>query len=132
MDFIESVVLAIIQGTTEWLPVSSEGMSSLFMINFFGKTLAEAVSLSIWLHTGTLLAATLYFWEDIKAIIRNLPNYIRSPRDMDGYNGLTNFLLISTVLTTAIGAPITVSIKNQATAIHSSPAHQPTNANHST
>jgi undecaprenyl-diphosphatase len=106
MDFLEAVVLAIIQGTTEWLPISSEGVSSLVMINFFDKTLLEAVFMSGWLHTGTLLAAMLYFWGDIKEILHNLPKYVRNPRDMEGYSGLTSFLLISTGLTAGIGAPL--------------------------
>ena len=106
MDFLEAVILAIIQGVTEWLPISSEGVSSLVMINFFDKSLIQAVFLSGWLHTGTLLAATLYFWSDIREILHNLPKYIRNPRNTEGYSGLTNFLLISTVFTGAIGAPL--------------------------
>jgi undecaprenyl-diphosphatase len=106
MDFVEAVVLAIIQGVTEWLPISSEGVSSLVMINFFDKSLMQAIFLSGWLHTGTLLAALLYFWGDVKEILRNLPKYLRHPRDTEGYSGLTNFLLISTVMTAVIGAPL--------------------------
>jgi len=106
MDFLEAVILALIQGLTEWLPISSEGMASIAMINFFGKSLSEAVFLSAWLHTGTLLAAVVYFWKDIKELLKNLPGYMKKPRDMEGYSGLTNFLLISTITTAAIGAPL--------------------------
>ncbi|MBN2331351.1 MAG: undecaprenyl-diphosphate phosphatase [Candidatus Aenigmarchaeota archaeon] len=106
MDFIEAVVLAIIQGITEWLPISSEGVSSLVMINFFDKSLVEAVFMAGWLHTGTLLAAIVYFWKDIKEIMRNLPKYFRNPADREGYSGLTSFLLISTAFTAIIGAPL--------------------------
>lgn len=106
MDFLEAVILAIIQGVTEWLPISSEGVASLVMINFFDRSLIQAVFLSGWLHTGTMLAATLYFWSDIREILHNLPKYIRNPRNTEGYSGLTNFLLISTVFTGAIGAPL--------------------------
>jgi undecaprenyl-diphosphatase len=81
MDFVQAIVLAVIQGLTEWLPISSEGMSALVMINFFGKSLTEAVFLSAWLHTGTLLAAVVYFRSDIKAMIRNLPEYFRNPTE---------------------------------------------------
>ncbi len=103
MDFVEAVVLAVIQGLTEWLPVSSEGISSIVMMNFFNKTLSEAVFISIWLHTGTLLAAVLYFWKDVKNIVRNLPKYVRGPRNTEGYSGLTTFLFVSTFLTASIG-----------------------------
>jgi undecaprenyl-diphosphatase len=106
MDFLEAVVLAVIQGITEWLPISSEGVSSLVIINFFDKSLIEAVFMSVWLHTGTLLAAALYFWGDLKEIVHNLPRYVRNPRDMEGYSGMTGFLIISTALTAAIGAPL--------------------------
>lgn len=106
MNLIEPILLGSVQGITEWLPISSEGISSLLMMNFFGKTLSEAVFLSIWFHTGTLLAALVYFRRDIIGIIRNVPAYFKNPRGMKGYNGLTSFLVVSTLLTGVLGAPI--------------------------
>lgn len=108
MDFLEAVILAIIQGTTEWLPISSEGVTSLVMINFFDKSLAEAIFMAGWLHTGTLLAAMVYFWGDIKEILHNLPKYVRNPRNREGYSGLTSFLIISTAFTAIVGAPLLI------------------------
>lgn len=104
MNFLEPVLLGILQGILEWLPVSSEGVSSLVMMNFFGKSLSEAVFLSLWLHTGTLLAAMFYFREDLLGIIKNLPHY--KIRDGESCNGLTTFLIAATVITGVIGAPL--------------------------
>ena len=108
MNLIESVLLGAIQGTTEWLPVSSEGVLSLFMINFLGKTFQESIYLSIWLHTGTLLAAAIYFRKDLAAILKNLPFYLKNLRKNTDENTTTSFLVISTIFTGVIGLPLMV------------------------
>jgi len=104
MNFLEPALLGIVQGVAEWLPISSEGISSLMLMNFFGKSLSESVFLSLWLHTGTLLAALFYFRKEVFCIIKNLPSY--KPKDTFGYNRLTSFLIVSTLLAGLIGAPL--------------------------
>ncbi|HID42553.1 MAG TPA: hypothetical protein EYP30_02050 [Archaeoglobaceae archaeon] len=39
VSFLEAIILAVVQGIAEWLPVSSEGLSFLIMLNLFGKSL---------------------------------------------------------------------------------------------
>jgi hypothetical protein len=39
----EAVVIGTIQGITEWFPISSKAMTTLVMIQFFGKSLSEAL-----------------------------------------------------------------------------------------
>ena len=104
MTFLEPIILGIIQGITEWLPISSEGVTSLVMLKFFNKTLTEAILYSIWLHLGTVLAAIIYFWQDVKQILTTLPNYIKNPRKKE--HRLTNFLVLATILTGVIGTPV--------------------------
>ena len=106
MEFIEAVILGVVQGVVEWLPVSSEGINSLIMVNFFGKTLEEAVVYSIWLHTGTLFAAVVYFRDDVYKLARNLPTYVKNPKKSTQENRLTTFLVISTIMTGIIGLPL--------------------------
>lgn len=106
LSFFEAVVLGIVQGTAEWLPISSEGMTSLVMINFFGKTLSEAIPVSIWLHLGTLLAATVYFKKDVVEILSGLPAYFRTFSSVGQRDLLTSFLIISTMLTGIVGLPL--------------------------
>lgn len=76
------------------------------MVNFFGRGLADAVAYSIWLHTGTLLAATVYFRAEVLKLLGNLPSYVKDPRKGTDDNRLTTFLIVSTALTGVIGLPI--------------------------
>jgi undecaprenyl-diphosphatase len=107
-SFVQSLVLGIVQGITEWLPVSSEGINTLIQLHFFEKPLSEAIQISLWLHAGTLLAAILYFRKDIAALLRHVPQYTRELRSRQAteQSKLITFLIISTVLTGAIGAPL--------------------------
>ncbi|NIR48294.1 undecaprenyl-diphosphate phosphatase, partial [candidate division KSB1 bacterium] len=55
---IDALILGIIQGIVEWLPVSSEGVLVLLQTHFFGGGgLAETVSVTLFLHLGTFFAA---------------------------------------------------------------------------
>jgi undecaprenyl-diphosphatase len=105
-EFLEAIVLGMVQGVLEWLPISSEGINSLIMVNLFGKTFAEAAVYSIWLHAGTLLAAVIYFREEVLKLLKNLPLYVKSPKKDTDENRLTTFLIVSTALTGIVGLPI--------------------------
>jgi undecaprenyl-diphosphatase len=119
----EAVVIGIIQGITEWLPISSKAMTSLIMIRFFGKTISEALPLAIWMHIGTVLASAIYFRSDLKKIIKRLPTYV-SKTVLDGgfkkkkdfekekneEDNLITFLIIATLMTGIIGLPIMIFI----------------------
>jgi undecaprenyl-diphosphatase len=100
----------VVQGITEWLPISSEGINTLILVHFFQKPVAEAILVSIWLHTGTLLAALIYFRRDIAALLRHLPKYLRE-RGVSGgteQSALITFLIVSTVLTGVVGTPLMI------------------------
>jgi undecaprenyl-diphosphatase len=103
MDLYQALVLGTVQGFVEWLPLSSQGINSLIMVNFFGKTFSEAAYLAIWLHIGTLAAAIVYFRKRIAQLFMNLRVYSFQPTY---HNKLTNFLLISTFATGIVGGPL--------------------------
>lgn len=69
MSLTEAVVLGVIQGVFEWLPVSSEAVISILMTQLFGSGVTESLNSAIWLHTGTMLAALIYFREDFWELI---------------------------------------------------------------
>ncbi|MCD7945976.1 MAG: undecaprenyl-diphosphate phosphatase [Clostridiales bacterium] len=69
MNFLTSILLGLIQGLAEFLPISSSGHLSLFQ-NFFGLQTAEQSSLffDVLLHLGTLIAVFVYYWDDIRGM----------------------------------------------------------------
>ncbi len=106
LTVFEAVVLGIVQGIAEWLPISSEGMTSLVMINVFGKSLAESLPIAIWLHTGTLLSASVYFRAELKEILREVPGFIKDRDLQNKDHTLIIFLILSTLLTGLVGLPL--------------------------
>ena len=70
MTFFEAILLGIIQGLTEFLPISSSGHLVLFQswlnISIEGNTFEVIV------HIGTLGSILFVFWEDVYTILKNL------------------------------------------------------------
>ncbi len=101
----QAIILGIIQGITEWLPISSEGISSLVMVIFLKKSFAEAISISVWLHLGTFFSAVVYFRKELKGIITSVPAHVRDIKNLSQDNVLV-FLLVSTFATGLLGLPL--------------------------
>ena len=70
MDPIEAIILGIIQGLTEFLPVSSSGHLVLFQ-QLFGLKEAE-LFFDVCVHLGTLVAVIVVFHREIQNIIAAL------------------------------------------------------------
>ncbi len=67
MDLFQSVILGIVQGFTEFLPVSSSGHLALLQA-VFGIT-EVPIFYDVMLHVGTLVAVFIVLWKDIVGII---------------------------------------------------------------
>ncbi len=106
LSLMEAIVVGLVQGMAEWLPVSSEGLVSLVLINVFGRSPGEAISLSIWLHGGTLAAAIVYFRTKLMTILPDVPAYFKALFMREKKDPLIDFLAVSTVISGAIGAPL--------------------------
>jgi len=66
MNIIQAIILAIIQGVTEFLPISSSGHLAIVQI-FWGLSKIP-VTFNALLHFGTLGAILVVFWQEIKEI----------------------------------------------------------------
>jgi undecaprenyl-diphosphatase len=98
MDFTAAIILGIIQGIAEWLPVSSKAMVALVGKFLFGMEYQDALAVAIFLHSGTLLAAAAYFRKDIFEIIYSIFK--------KGKKELLVFLAIATTVTGIMGLPL--------------------------
>ena len=70
MKIWQAVILGLIQGLTEFLPVSSSGHIALFQGLFHINDDDIALFFSIILHLGTLVAVCTVFWRDILALFK--------------------------------------------------------------
>ena len=70
MSLLEAIIIGIIQGATEFLPISSDGHLVL-VPTVFGLTPPDLVLIGL-VHAGTLLAILSYFWRDLIAIARDV------------------------------------------------------------
>ena len=69
MDWIEALILGIIQGLTEFLPVSSSGHLELGKV-IMGVKASESLSFTIAVHGATVLSTIVVFWKDILNLIK--------------------------------------------------------------
>ncbi|MBZ9571137.1 undecaprenyl-diphosphatase UppP [Methanobrevibacter sp. TMH8] len=68
MDILQAIIVGIVQGLTEFLPVSSSA-HLIFVQEFFGIN-QSALAFDVLLHLGTLLAVVSYFFKDIIEMIK--------------------------------------------------------------
>lgn len=71
MDWIQAALLGLLQGITEFLPVSSSGHLAVAQ-RLFGLNPPDEIFFSVCVHLGSLLAVVLYFKAEIKELLIGL------------------------------------------------------------
>ncbi len=70
MNIIWAIIQGIIQGATEFLPVSSSGHLAIIS-GLFGVDMGSGVLFEVLLHLGTMAAVCVVFWKDVKNLFFN-------------------------------------------------------------
>ena len=95
------IFLGMIQGITEWLPVSSSGIITIINSNLSGTiNISTLLHFALFLHLGTFFAALIYFRKEVTELVISLFRY--SSSDIKTKNTL-KFLIISTVISGILG-----------------------------
>jgi len=71
MDWIEALILGIVQGLTEYLPVSSSGHLAIAS-NFFGINGEDSLMFTVAVHVATVLSTLVMLWKEIDWILKGL------------------------------------------------------------
>lgn len=108
MEIIESFLLGLVQGLTEFLPVSSSGHLALGKA-LLDENLEKSVTFEVVVHFGTLCSIVVYYWQEIRDIVLSLINFISRPADLkknvrqDPNIILSGYILLSMIPAGVIG-----------------------------
>ena len=101
MPIFQLFLVAVIQGITEFLPVSSSG--HLILLPGLTGYQDQGQLIDVAVHVGTLGAVVLYFWPDVKLGLCGLPRVFRGRVDTLGAR-LALGLIVATIPAVLVGA----------------------------
>jgi len=103
MDLLEAILLGLVQGITEWLPVSSSG-HLVFFEEMLGIDQEEHVLFNLILHAATLISVSVFLRRDLKKILGAfLVSREKRNAETSRYRRLGWFAIIATVPAAATG-----------------------------
>jgi undecaprenyl-diphosphatase len=92
VNALYSVLLGLVQGISEWLPISSKTQVLFVSYALFGLPIAAGYAFGLFLEIGSLGSAIIYFRKDILSLVHD--------------RLLLRFLLVVTLFTAIVGAPL--------------------------
>jgi undecaprenyl-diphosphatase len=102
LDTIESIILGIVQGITEFLPVSSS--AHIIVVPWLFGWGEPGLTFNVAVHMGTLLAVLLYFRSDIAAMAMALPKGIAAGKPLaDPMSRMALVILVGSIPAALIG-----------------------------
>lgn len=113
MNFIQAILMGIIQGLSEFLPISSSAhlvFTSNFYKVFKGIEIVqqsnEEVFFDIMVHLGTLIAVLIFFRKDVAKILKAMFNAIKTKDWSNKEAKLGLFIMLGTIVTICLALPI--------------------------
>jgi len=101
MNIFQAIFLGIVQGLTEFLPISSSG-HLVFFQSLFGMKEPQ-LFFDVMVHLGTLLAVVIYFRRDISGILHGLTSWVTGERKNKEEIKLFFLIIIASIPTGLMG-----------------------------
>lgn len=113
MNLIQAILMGIVQGLSEFLPISSSA-HLVFTSNFYKvmknipivQSSSEEIFFDIMVHLGTLIAVLIFFRKDIVKILKAMWHALKTKDWSDKEAKLGLFIMAGTVITVILALPI--------------------------
>ncbi len=102
MALEQLIVLAVVQGLTEFLPISSSG--HLILVPILTGWPDQGIAIDVATHVGTLAAVLIYFWRDVARMAIGLVRFAGGRRDPGAK--LAGFLIVGTIPALIVGLAV--------------------------
>ena len=99
MSLEQIVVLALIQGITEFLPISSSG--HLILVPTLTGWPDQGILADVMVHMGSFLAVVVYFWRDCLSLVRGSIDLLRGR--VNPWGKLAMLILLGTIPAVVLG-----------------------------
>lgn len=111
MTLFHIFLVAVVQGITEFLPISSSG--HLILLPGLTGMQDQGQVIDVAVHIGTLFAVILYFWADVRGALAGLPRLLTGRVDTPGAR-LAFLLLVATIPAVIFGLILKLTGLNDA------------------
>ncbi len=98
MNFFDAFLLGIIQGLTEFIPVSSTAHLFIGQVLLGIPSGDRIISFNVIIQLGTVLAMLLFFWKDLFAIVRAFLLGIWHKKPFETHESLVGWLVIAATI----------------------------------
>ncbi len=105
-SLVLGIILGLVQGISEWLPISSKTQILLASTFLLGLSFSKGYIFGLFMEIGTIFAAIIYFRKEIYGVIMALVGR-GSENDMI----MLKYIIVSTIITGVMGVPIYIFIE---------------------
>jgi undecaprenyl-diphosphatase len=105
-QLLAAIVLGVVQGVSEWLPVSSKTQIILVSQYVLGLNFQQAYAFGLFMEIGTVLAAIIYFRGEVWSLVRALAG-----KGSEHEWELFKFVLVTTAVTGVVAVPLFVVVE---------------------